>query len=117
MNLPSLDEAIGLVECPGSGELGIESLEGYCLQKESPCINSATFIPNHGERDFYDNPVPSDQSTDRGAHEFVKAAKVQNRSGTDSKLAVFQNSPNPFNASTNIQYELDQSGNIKITIW
>ncbi len=46
---------------PGQGirgntkELEIESLSGYTLSHDSPCINTGTVIPNNGGKDFWGN--------------------------------------------------------------
>jgi hypothetical protein len=55
---------------PGSGSIGISTLDGYKLQSDSPCINSGLDIPENGGKDFWGNPVPHGRSqTDRGAYE------------------------------------------------
>ena len=53
---------------PGSGSLGINSLEGYLLKNGSPALNSGKEIPNPGTRDFWGNRL-TDGKPDRGAHE------------------------------------------------
>lgn len=61
-----------LFVAPGSGDLGLDSLDGYRLKPDSPCINSGRTLENHGGRDFWGNRVPSpDGSADRGVHEFT----------------------------------------------
>lgn len=55
---------------PGSGGLGIDTLDGYKLKPASPCIDSGMTIEDNGGRDFWGNPVPSGMSTDIGAHEY-----------------------------------------------
>ena len=59
---------------PGSGGLGIDSLDGYKLKAGSPCIDSGVGIADNGARDFWGNPVPNaGGSTDRGVHEIGAA--------------------------------------------
>ena len=59
---------------PGSGGLGIDSLDGYKLKAGSPCIDSGVGIADNGARDFWGNPVPNaGGSTDRGVHEIPGA--------------------------------------------
>jgi len=65
---------------PGSGALGIDTLDGYKLKENSPCIDSGMSIENNGERDFWGNPVPDAGGvTDRGIHEYPGASKDQPR--------------------------------------
>ncbi len=59
---------------PGSGGLGIETLDGYKLKAGSPCIDSGISIADNGARDFWGNVVPAGSgATDRGAHEYPRA--------------------------------------------
>jgi len=53
---------------PGSGYIGIETLEGYKLKNNSPCIDSGINIENNGGKDFWGNPIYSGPP-DRGVHE------------------------------------------------
>jgi len=56
---------------PGTGDLGIDSLDGYRLRPDSPCINSGKTIPGHPGLDFWRNKVPfAGGLIDRGAHEY-----------------------------------------------
>ena len=52
---------------PSSGGLGLFSLSGFRLQPTSPARASGKFIENNGGRDFWGDPVPSCNKTDRGA--------------------------------------------------
>jgi hypothetical protein len=60
----------------GSGKAGSrinmrtrESLRGYRLASESPCIDSGSIIPDNGGLDFWGNRI-SDSKPDIGAHEW-----------------------------------------------
>jgi Right handed beta helix region len=53
---------------PGTGGIDLATLTGYQLQSNSPCINTASLIPNHGSRDFYGNPL-KDTATSFGVFE------------------------------------------------
>ena len=58
---------------PGSGKFGIDSLDGYKLQPDSPCIDSGKAIANNGGMDYWRNRIPAlGDIIDRGAHEFHK---------------------------------------------
>ncbi len=46
-----------------------ESLLGYRLTLESPCIDSGSIIPDNGGRDFWGNRI-TDGTPDIGAHEW-----------------------------------------------
>ena len=64
---------------PGSGRLGIETLDGYRLKAGSPCIDSGMDIPDNGGLDFWGNTVPNiGGSTDRGAHEYPTTSTAGN---------------------------------------
>ncbi|MBN1362479.1 MAG: right-handed parallel beta-helix repeat-containing protein [Sedimentisphaerales bacterium] len=42
---------------PGSGGVGLASLQGYRLRAESPCIGTGAVIPKRGTRDFFGNAL------------------------------------------------------------
>jgi hypothetical protein len=50
---------------PGSGK-DIQSLSGYRLKLDSPCIGAGLFIKENGGRDFWGNALPSSGSLDIG---------------------------------------------------
>jgi hypothetical protein len=52
---------------PSRAGLGLLSLAGFRLQPTSPARASGKFIENNGGRDFWGDPVPSCNKTDRGA--------------------------------------------------
>ena len=56
---------------PGSGGLGIDSVDGYKLQAGSPARDSGMTIADCGGQDYWGSAVPSGSGTDRGAHEYV----------------------------------------------
>jgi len=63
-----------LFEAPGKGGSRIdmrtrESLCGYQLASDSPCIDSGTIIPDNGGLDFWGNKI-TDRKPDIGAHEW-----------------------------------------------
>jgi hypothetical protein len=53
---------------PGSGGIGLDSLQGYRLRAGSPCIGTGTVIPNRGARDFFGNAL-KDKVVSFGAFE------------------------------------------------
>lgn len=56
---------------PDTGGLGIDTLDGYKLQSDSPCIDSGKNVPENGGRDYWGNPVPDISGiVDRGIHEY-----------------------------------------------
>lgn len=52
---------------PGSGTLGVNSLDGYKLLQESPAIASGRLINNNGGKDYFGNSVSSITNPNRGA--------------------------------------------------
>ncbi|MFJ7933836.1 FIMAH domain-containing protein [Sporosarcina sp. NPDC096371] len=42
---------------PGSGGIGLDTLDGYKLQVDSPAIGSGSLINNKGDVDFWGNPL------------------------------------------------------------
>lgn len=55
---------------PGSGGIGIYTVDGYKLQENSPCIDAGVEILGNGGRDYWGNLL-NDGKTDIGAHEFT----------------------------------------------
>ena len=56
---------------PGSGGLGIDTLNGYKLRSDSPCIDSGKTISDNGGLDYWRNVVGDLAGLiDRGAHEY-----------------------------------------------
>jgi len=54
---------------PGSGREGFESLGGYKLRPESPCIDAGVAVEGNGNTDFWGNPVPAGKKPDLGVEE------------------------------------------------
>jgi len=53
---------------PGSGQIGIRTVDGYQLKPGSPCINSGMVLANNGGQDYSGSPIF--QAPDRGAWEW-----------------------------------------------
>jgi hypothetical protein len=71
-NPPADRKALGgnpLLVRPGSGGMGMETLEGYKLRTGSPCIRRGSPIRSNGGRDFWGNSVPEGEPPAIGAHE------------------------------------------------
>lgn len=62
-----------LLEAPGTGGLGLDTVNGYKLKAGSPAIDSGMTIANDGGLDFFGNKVPYNGVTDRGGHEWTPA--------------------------------------------
>lgn len=60
---------------PGTGANGIDSVNGYMLQDNSPLINAGENIENNGGRDYFGNEL-NDGITDIGAFESKNGAKI-----------------------------------------
>jgi hypothetical protein len=57
-----------MLVAPGSGGIGIHTLDGYKLLKGSPAIGSGRLIPDNGGKDFWNHPVSSTQAPNIGAY-------------------------------------------------
>lgn len=61
---------------PGSGSNGRNSVDGYRLKANSPCINAGKFIADNGGKDYLGNPAPyADTAPDIGAVEYQGKGK------------------------------------------
>ena len=54
---------------PGSGMIGLNTVDGYKLMKGSPCINAGATILNNGGQDYWGNALYKG-APDIGAHEY-----------------------------------------------
>jgi hypothetical protein len=104
---------------PGSGGLGIGSVDGYKLQSGSPCINTGFFLPNNGGQDYWGTPISSANSVDRGAFVFWQSSSgVDQEQGSASRdFQLDQNYPNPFNPDTNIRYQLASKQYVELSVY
>lgn len=57
-----------MLAAPGSGGIGMDTVEGYKLLKGSPAIGSGQWIPDNGGKDFWNHPVSSTQAPNRGVY-------------------------------------------------
>ena len=62
-----------LLQNPGSGGTGINTLDGYHLQAGSPAVGSGVVISNNGGRDFFGTALPAG-APDRGAAQSTSAS-------------------------------------------
>lgn len=62
---------------PGSGGIGLSTVAGYSLRKNSPAIDSGKMIENNGGKDFFGAQVPRCGGTDRGAIESAHCSPQQ----------------------------------------
>ncbi|MFU0786002.1 MAG: LPXTG cell wall anchor domain-containing protein [Enterococcus gilvus] len=58
-----------ILEAPGTGGIGLDSVGGYQLSEHSPAINAGITIEDNGGRDYFGNPL-IDGKVDIGAHEY-----------------------------------------------
>ena len=70
-NLPTSTNSITtnpLLMGVGTGGIGLDSVSGYMLQNNSPCIGTGYKVTNDGGMDYWGNPLPS-TSPDVGVHQ------------------------------------------------
>ena len=58
-----------ILEAPGTGGVGMDTVSGYQLAENSPAIDAGVQIEDNGGRDYYGNLL-TDGKTDIGAHEY-----------------------------------------------
>jgi hypothetical protein len=92
-----------LLVSPGSGGYGINSVAGYQLQANSPCIDAGVVIPNNGGRDYWGNTLYKGKP-DIGAHEYQGHTSLNDilKNGID---IVF--SSNPFQIGEELTLKTD----------
>ena len=62
---------------PGSGKDGMNTVDGYRLKANSPCINAGKVIENNGGKDFFGNKAPFEGTLpDIGACEYQGKGKA-----------------------------------------
>lgn len=54
---------------PGTGGVGRNTVDGYQLQPDSPCIDTGLPVAGNGNHDYWGNSVPCNAAPDRGAHQ------------------------------------------------
>lgn len=52
----------------GTGELGWDTVDGYKLFEDSPCIGAGVLIEDNGGRDYFGNPVSDTEAPNIGAY-------------------------------------------------
>ncbi len=68
---------------PGTGGIGIDTVDGYKLKPGSVCIDAGISIPNNGGLDYWGNVVPQNAAADVGAHEWDSPADLDGDSIID----------------------------------
>lgn len=71
-NLINLDPKL---TAPGTAGDGLENMDAYLLQEDSPAIGAGKINPDNGGRDYFGNSVPQDKAPDIGAHQYTKVAE------------------------------------------
>jgi hypothetical protein len=104
---------------PGTGTLGLNTLDGYKIQSNSPCINKGINMANNGGRDFWGNQIPDPGGIiDRGAFEFNSSVGINDKyQNPKYSFSLNQNYPNPFNPDTKISFQLPNSGIVKAVVY
>jgi len=99
---------------PGKADTGFASLSGYKILSSSPCINSGITINGAPQFDFYNNQVPYNSITDRGAYEFSGTVPVTlTMFRTSAEGSVNKLYWNTFTEINNAGFEIEKSNNGK----
>jgi hypothetical protein len=101
---------------PGSGGIGLNTVDGYKLKTGSPCINAGVVIPENGGKDYWGNPLYYGKP-DIGVHEFKDSVTKLSDYHTFDKDFIM--SPNPtktgsFNIALN---KINNNENIQVDIF
>jgi hypothetical protein len=59
---------------PGSGGIGLNSVDGYKLKAGSPCIKTGIYIPKNGGKDYWGNAVGTGKPS-MGAYEVTNKSR------------------------------------------
>ena len=96
---------------PGSGLIGISSLNGYKLQATSPVIGNGKLISNNGGLDFYGNIVSASSLPERG----VYSAQTCNNPTSGGSIAGDQSVSSGGNpvAFSNVSFPAGQVGTLE----
>ncbi len=104
---------------PGSGAIGIHTVDGYKILSNSQAINSGLRLAGHSAVDFWGYTVPDSTGlVDRGAHEFNSTvSNLEENKELGMEFDLYQNYPNPFNPSTRISYTVPTGGVVEAEIY
>ncbi|MBN1996715.1 T9SS type A sorting domain-containing protein [candidate division KSB1 bacterium] len=108
-----------LLAAPGSGDMGINSVDGYQLREGSSCIDTGKRMFKNGGRDYFGNPLYYG-APDIGAHEYSPGAPINHRDSENHKTTGYELVgiyPNPFNSSTTIEYLLQADSIVKLEVF
>jgi hypothetical protein len=91
---------------PGSGGIGLNSVDGYKLQDGSPAIGKGVRMPGMDTLDYFGGIVQADAALDIGVqqHDAVTASKWPAPYYKEAEV-FFKVGPNPFKRSTMIRFE------------
>ncbi|RQW07207.1 T9SS C-terminal target domain-containing protein [candidate division KSB1 bacterium] len=104
---------------PGCGGEGFDSLDGYQLLENSPCIGAGKRIPNNGGQDFWGNPL-NDNAPNIGAFAGDPVSGVDQKKinfNAPRELELLQNYPNPFNLRTTISYTIPIPSRVELMVY
>jgi hypothetical protein len=73
--------------------------------------------PQPFKLEFYDGHQEKLLKVESGRHEYTMTDIEEEGAGSPDALKLKPNYPNPFNPSTNITYQLPQSGNVELTVY
>ncbi len=86
------------------------------LGANSPALDSGTSV-GAPEIDFDGKARPVENGYDMGAFEYGLSTGIKNTENTTDHYSLFGNYPNPFNATTRIQFNLPKSEQVQLTLY
>ncbi|MEI8273102.1 MAG: T9SS type A sorting domain-containing protein, partial [Paludibacter sp.] len=100
---------------PGSGGIGLNTVDGYKLKTGSPCINSGIYIPKNGGKDYWGNTVGIGKP-DMGAYESPGITASVTLNSDKPTILIGQNKENPGILNLNISgTKISDTVSVKIT--
>ncbi len=100
---------------PGSGGIGLNTVDGYKLKAGSPCINAGIYIPKNGSKDYWGNTVGIGKP-DMGAYETPGITASVGLNSDKPAIVICQNERNSGILNLNISgTKITDTVTVKIT--
>jgi hypothetical protein len=112
----------------GTGGEDMDTVDGYKLTEDSPCIGASIgmsdmggnyWLPDLGTQDYFGNAI-YETHIDIGAHQYSVEAGIGSTLPDAKKPSIFvvgHNYPNPFNNETTIPVRLSEAAKVDVAIY